>query len=145
METAIMQPVKCIRARLYWKGSMGTKTLTPKQARFVREYLKGHNGKWAAIRAGYAPHTAEITASKLLRLSKVRQLVESKTEKQLEKMGEVWTPPKGKPPFQANETEWRVKRIPIRRTDPLEMHVEVFQEQDLTQPIINLVTLIEDF
>ena len=45
--------------------------LTPKQQKFIAEYAIDSNGKQAAIRAGYAPKTAEVTASKLLRLGKV--------------------------------------------------------------------------
>ena len=45
--------------------------LTPKQEDFVREYLKDLNGKQAAIRAGYAQGSAEVTASRLLRNAKV--------------------------------------------------------------------------
>ena len=41
--------------------------LTPKQARFVEEYLVDLNGKQAAIRAGYTSKTAEVQASRLLR------------------------------------------------------------------------------
>lgn len=45
--------------------------LPPRQARFVEEYLVDLNGKQAAIRAGYSAATAEVTASKLLRSTKV--------------------------------------------------------------------------
>ncbi len=45
--------------------------LTPKQASFVREYLKDHNGKQAAIRTGYSPKSAEVQASVLLSNPKV--------------------------------------------------------------------------
>ena len=51
-------------------------TLTPKQARFVEEYLIDLNGKQAAIRAGYSPGTAEVQASRLLRNAKVRFALE---------------------------------------------------------------------
>src|SRR5262245_56455021 len=37
-----------------------------KRERFVEEYLKDTNGAQAAIRAGYAPHTADRTAYELL-------------------------------------------------------------------------------
>lgn len=40
--------------------------LTPKQQAFIVEYVKDYNGKEAAIRAGYSPKTAAITATKLL-------------------------------------------------------------------------------
>ena len=62
---------------------MGTKKLTLKQARFVREYLIDHNGKQAAIRANYAPRSAEMQASRLLSIEKVRQAVEAGTTRQL--------------------------------------------------------------
>ena len=44
-------------------GSM----LTPKQARFVEEYLVDLNAKQAAIRARYSPKTAEVQGCRLLR------------------------------------------------------------------------------
>ncbi len=40
--------------------------LTPRQAAFISEYLVDLNGLQAAIRAGYSPHTAAITANRLL-------------------------------------------------------------------------------
>lgn len=43
-----------------------TRTLTLKQAAFVREYLKDFNGTQAAIRAGYSPNGARQQASQLL-------------------------------------------------------------------------------
>lgn len=45
--------------------------LTPRQQRFVEEYLVDLNGKQAAIRAGYSRKGAEVTASKLLTVPKV--------------------------------------------------------------------------
>src|SRR5688572_19699107 len=49
--------------------------LTPKQQLFVSEYLVDLNGKQAAIRAGYSPKTAEVQASRLLSLAKVKAAV----------------------------------------------------------------------
>lgn len=43
-----------------------SKKLTPKQARFVEEYLIDLNGTQAAIRAGYAERSAGMTASRLI-------------------------------------------------------------------------------
>lgn len=51
--------------------------LTPKQQRFVDEYLIDLNGKQAAIRAGYSVRRAEVTASELLTLRKVSEAVEA--------------------------------------------------------------------
>lgn len=49
--------------------------LTPKQQRFVAEYLIDLNGKQAAIRAGYTVRRAEVTASELLANRKVSEAV----------------------------------------------------------------------
>ena len=45
---------------------MATTSLTPKQQRFVEEYLVDLNGTQAAIRAGYSKNTANEQASQLL-------------------------------------------------------------------------------
>jgi phage terminase small subunit len=60
-----------------------TTALTPKQARFVAEYLIDLNGKQAAIRAGYKPSRAEQTASELLRDRKVSEGVAAGKRRQL--------------------------------------------------------------
>jgi phage terminase small subunit len=52
-----------------------TTPLTPRQQRFVEEYLVDLNGKQAAIRAGYSPKTAEVTASQNLRIPKVQAAI----------------------------------------------------------------------
>lgn len=49
--------------------------MTPKQTRFVDEYLVDLNGKQAAIRAGYNPARAERTACELLAQRKVSEVV----------------------------------------------------------------------
>lgn len=46
--------------------------LTPRQARFLGEYLIDLNGKQAAIRAGYAVRSAEMQASRMLSKAKVQ-------------------------------------------------------------------------
>ena len=50
--------------------------LSPRQQRFVDEYLVDLNGQQAAIRAGYAPRSAVVTASRLLTRAKVREAIE---------------------------------------------------------------------
>lgn len=50
--------------------------MTARQCRFVVEYLaNGGNGKQAAIKAGYSPHTADRQASRLLRKAEVAEAV----------------------------------------------------------------------
>lgn len=55
--------------------------LTPKQQRFVREYLIDLNAKQAAIRAGYSAKTAEVQASRLLSNAKVAAAVAKAQDK----------------------------------------------------------------
>jgi len=52
-------------------------TPTPKQRRFVEEYLVDFNATRAAIRAGYSERTAEQQAYQLLQKSSVREVVEA--------------------------------------------------------------------
>src|SRR5688572_27404276 len=59
--------------------------LTPKQQRFVAEYLIDLNATQAAIRAGYSPKTANRTASDLLTKPDIQALISQRKEKQLEK------------------------------------------------------------
>lgn len=51
--------------------------LTPKQQRFVQEYLLDLNGTQAAIRAGYSERSAEVQASRLLRNAQVSAAIEA--------------------------------------------------------------------
>ena len=91
------------RARYFGKRSEGTAAavpflyvreggddvkLTPKQMRFVDEWLIDFNGKQAAIRAGYSAKTAEATAARLLRNVKVQAEI-SRRQKDLQKRTEV--------------------------------------------------------
>jgi phage terminase small subunit len=61
--------------------------LTPKQQRFVQEYLVDLNATQAAIRTGYSKKTAEVQGSTLLRNPKVAAAVskaQAKTSDKLE-------------------------------------------------------------
>ena len=49
--------------------------LTRKQARFVEEYAVDFNGTQAAVRAGYAPRSARVTASRLLTKVAIQEAV----------------------------------------------------------------------
>jgi len=53
------------------------KVLTPRQARFVEEYLKDLNGTQAAIRAGYSAKTANEQAAQNLAKLSIQQAVAS--------------------------------------------------------------------
>ena len=52
-----------------------------KQARFVREYAVDCNGAAAAVRAGYSPRSAKVTASRLLTKANVQQIQQVDAER----------------------------------------------------------------
>lgn len=58
--------------------------LTPRQQAFVRNVTKGMSGREAAIKAGYAKSSADVTASRLLRNTKVSAKVKANLEKAAE-------------------------------------------------------------
>ena len=77
---------KAVKKTVRKKAVKISNKLSPKQALFCKEYLVDLNGKQSAIRAGYAPKTAEITASKLLRLPKVAKIIQDGMNKRAEKI-----------------------------------------------------------
>ncbi len=62
-----------------------TRGLTPKQARFVSEYLIDLNATQAAIRAGYSAKTAQPASSRLLSNVMVQAAVAAGERRQLER------------------------------------------------------------
>lgn len=60
--------------------------LTPKETRFVREYLKDLNATQAAIRAGYRAHTAKQAGSRLLSNVDVRAAIEEAKSERNERL-----------------------------------------------------------
>lgn len=55
--------------------------LTPRQVRFVNEYIKTLNITQSAIKAGYAPNSEHVTGSRLLRNEKVNEYIQSQQDK----------------------------------------------------------------
>ncbi|WP_339119187.1 terminase small subunit [Halomonas sp. BMC6] len=60
------------------KAAKEAVALTARQSRFVDEYLIDLNAKQAAIRAGYAERSAEVTASRLLSNAKVAAAIQER-------------------------------------------------------------------
>lgn len=67
-------------------------SLTPKQRRFVDEYICDLNATQAAIRAGYSPHTATVQASRLLSNAKVFDAIAQAVEERAQRtvMDQDW-------------------------------------------------------
>jgi len=67
---------------------MHAPTLTPRRARFVAEYLVDFNGAAAAVRAGYAPGSAKVAASRLLTSDNpVRLAIQGRQEADAARLG----------------------------------------------------------
>lgn len=60
--------------------------LTPKQERFCQEYILDLNATQAAIRAGYAKGSAEVTGCRLLTNAKVSAFIQQLQKKTAEKL-----------------------------------------------------------
>ena len=61
--------------------------MTPKQQRFVREYLTDFNATRAAIRAGYSPKGASVQGARLLANAKVQAEVEQLAKQKDDELG----------------------------------------------------------
>ncbi len=62
-----------------------TRPLNEREKIFCREYVKQGNGQQSAIKAGYAPKNAKVTASKLLTRNNVKQEIARLSEKREKK------------------------------------------------------------
>ena len=107
--------------------------LTPKQMRFVDEWLIDFNGKQAAIRAGYSAKTAEATAARLLRNVKVQAEI-SRRQKDLQRRTEV--------------TQDRVVKVLARiafanMADYLHVDTQTRTKDDGTEVVYQIVVLSE--
>jgi len=60
--------------------------MNPKRQRFCEEYAVDLNGAQAAIRAGYAPGSAKVTASRLLTDDNVRECIDQLIVKRQERL-----------------------------------------------------------
>lgn len=68
-------------------GKAGSTALTPRQERFVAEYLVDLNGTQAAIRAGYSPKTANEQAARLLANVSVSKLIAERRKEHQQNTG----------------------------------------------------------
>lgn len=64
---------------------MASDKLTPKQRAFVQEYLVDLNATQAAIRAGYSPKTANVTACETLTKPYVAEAIRQALDKRAER------------------------------------------------------------
>ncbi|MCK5306932.1 MAG: prepilin-type N-terminal cleavage/methylation domain-containing protein [Candidatus Omnitrophica bacterium] len=85
-----------------------------------------------------------ITATNLAKWEMERIKNLNFTKEQLKKTGSLVYPPLDEAPLEMNKLCWRIKREVIVNSDPVEVRVSVFRQEKQDEPIIVLVTLIED-
>lgn len=72
------------------------------------------------------------------------------TQRQLEETGDIWEPALDNPPYSINGKNWRIQRKVSRGSDPLEVHVLVYEVTEKgvlalnETPVVDLVLLLED-
>lgn len=98
--------------------NQGMSELTPKQAKFVQEYLVDFNATQAAIRAGYSEKTAHSAGPRLLENVGVRAAIEAKGKRAVAKLDvtvERVVAELAKIGFSnlADVTDWGVKEVAI--------------------------------
>ena len=87
---------------------------------------------------------AMITAMNLAQSEIERTINLNLTKAQLQELGTQVIPPLNEKPLELNKSFWRMKREIIPETDPIEVHVLVYQEGHENKPLVTLVTLVED-
>ena len=85
-----------------------------------------------------------ITSVNLARWEMERVKNLNVTKAGLVKIGNLWTPELAEPPLEMNQAKWRILRRVLPDTDPLEVDVEVYRNDNLNKPVVSVATLIED-
>jgi len=85
-----------------------------------------------------------ISATSLARWQMERVKNLNMTKAQLIDLGDFVYPEENREPLELNDMKWRIKTEFVKGTDPLEVRVGVYKEGQPYEPIVTLVTLIED-
>lgn len=85
-----------------------------------------------------------ITATNLAKWGMERVKNLNMTKAQLREVGDLIYPPLEDEPLEMNNAKWRVRRVVLKETDPLEVRVFTFLDGEPDRPVVTLVTLIED-
>jgi prepilin-type N-terminal cleavage/methylation domain-containing protein len=85
-----------------------------------------------------------ITAANLARWQMERTKNLNLTKKQWREKGNTFYPDLSEPPFEMNGLKWRIKREMSEGSGPLRVDIGVYNDGALEEPVVSLVTLIED-
>ena len=85
-----------------------------------------------------------ITAMNLAQSEMERTINLNLTKAQLQKIGTQTFPPEDEKPTEMNHQFWRVKRELVQDSDPLEVRVSVYKDEEPGKSLVTLTTLVED-
>jgi prepilin-type N-terminal cleavage/methylation domain-containing protein len=85
-----------------------------------------------------------ITATNLAKSEMEKVINLNMTKEQLKKLGDQVVPQLDRKPLEVNRTFWRVKREFVQDSDPLEVRIQVYKEDEPGKTVVTLVTLVED-
>ena len=95
--------------------------------------------------------TDDLTIAKFLAqegMEKVKNM--NFTKAQIKNIGDTWWPALEEPPIRLNDKTWRALRDIVESSDPLEIRIKVFKDEEIAQgvsgvnPVLEVVTLFED-
>lgn len=122
--------------------------LTPKQQRFVEEYLVDLNATQAAIRAGYSARTAQEQSSRLLSNAMVAAAIAKAKEERAEatKITAQWVLEKAAQVFKEAHAE-KDRKNALRALEMCGKHIDVaaFKEGAGTEVNVNIATGLGHF
>jgi len=94
----------------------------------------------------YSTSTSQdlITATNLAKWEMERVKNLALTKQQLKEAGDSIYPGPAQEPLEMNQMKWRIARKIIPEKDPLEVRVSAYRDGQPQEPLVTLVTLIED-
>jgi phage terminase small subunit len=114
---------------------LGTRTLNPRQLRFIDEYVVDLSPGRAAVRAGYSLNGADVQGHRLLKNAKIATAIQKKKEELAERTGvtQEWVVEKLAENHEAcmERTKEGLTHAPSAANKSLELlgkHVGMFQE-----------------
>lgn len=104
--------------------------LTPKQTKFVKEYIKSGQGTAAAIKAGYSEKTARFIASENLTKPYIKDKIEKVMSEEAKKLGITAEYVLGNIKNIADNESEKVIQTKLKANELLGRHLKLFHENE---------------
>lgn len=106
-------------------------TLTPKQNRFVREYIKTGNATQSAIKAGYSKKTARQTGSENMTKPDIKAKIEKVMSEEAKKLGITVEYVLGNIKRFAETENEKIAPTALKANELLGRHLKLFHENEV--------------